>query len=65
MARNLAAAITDSGNKDKARVFLENAAVDLHFRPGVVEEILHLDFSRPICLILAGKIKIRYKVSRK
>ncbi|XP_018563727.1 glycerate kinase [Anoplophora glabripennis] len=55
MARNLDAAITDSGNKDKARVFLENAAMDLPFRHGIVEEILHLDFSRPICLIFAGE----------
>lgn len=55
MARNLAAVITDSGNKDKARVFLESLATDLRFRPGVVGEILGLDFSRPICLIFAGK----------
>ncbi|CAG9856845.1 unnamed protein product [Phyllotreta striolata] len=55
LARNVAAVITDSGNKDSLKVFLETFSEDLRVRQGFIDELLDMDYSNGICLISAGE----------
>ncbi|CAH1105622.1 unnamed protein product [Psylliodes chrysocephalus] len=55
LARNVASVITNSGNKDNLKVFLETFSEDLRVREGFIQEVLDMDYKRGICLICAGE----------
>lgn len=57
LARHVADTIRDPRNEDSLRVFVEkDMAKQLRVKEIFVDELLAMNFSKPICLIFAGKV---------
>lgn len=73
LARHVVDTIRDASNnsnKDKLRLFVEqDMANELRVRKEFIEELLAMDFGKAICLVLAGRCRLKaalvYLINRK